>query len=141
VYLRAPGVDKAETVEVPFAGTGARSILTVLCTATASRKAADAQNLRALASTLEVSTPEQELQRSDFEGTAARNAAEAQAFTGECATAFAVVVEAEASVLVDLLDRPGVRGVEAAPAGVGVLELRVAPLFPEVTGRVAAADE
>jgi hypothetical protein len=141
VYLRPQGVEGAETVEVPLAGSASASVLPALCTATSTRKSADAEALRSLATSLEATTPEQELQRSDFESQAARAEAEAEAYAGACVTAFGVVVEGPARVLAQLLDRDGVRGVEVAPAGVSVLDLDVRPLLPEVSGRLPTGTE
>jgi hypothetical protein len=137
-YLRAPGLETAETVELPLAGVSTAAVLPALCTATSARKAEDAESLRSLAATIEVMTPEEQLQRDDFVQEADRATAEAQAFGGDCATLFALVVEGEARSLAALLQRPGVRGVEAAPAGITLLDLQVAPLLPSTTGTAPA---
>lgn len=141
VYLQAPGVDGAQIVEVPLAGSGADAVLPVLCAATAGRHTSDAQELRSLTATIEGTTPEEQLQRADFETEAARAEAEAEAYGGVCATAFAVVVEAPTGELRALLDREQVRGVEVAPAGASVLDLAVTPLPPEVSGVLPTGTE
>lgn len=130
VYLAAPAVPRAETVEVPLSGTTAEAVLPALCTATAARKSDDARELRSLAETIEVRTPEEQAQRDDFLAEADRAVAEAAAYTGECATAYAVVVEGEAAELAALLDRDGVRAVEVAPAGARLADVDVDPLRP-----------
>lgn len=136
VYLRASGVAGAELVEVPLADAAATSVLPALCSATESRKRTDADNLRKLADAVPAGTPEQQKQRDDFRATAETYALEATAFGGPCATAFAIVVKGAAVELAALLDRPGVRGVEAAPVGITVLDATVRPLLPETTGTV-----
>ena len=130
VDLAAPGVERAETVEVPLSGTTAQAVLPALCTATAARKNDDARELRTLAETIEVRTPEEQAQRDDFLAEADRASAEAAAYTGACATAYAVVVEGEAQELAALLDREGVRAVEVAPAGARLADVDVDPLLP-----------
>jgi hypothetical protein len=140
-YLEAPGVDRAEPIEVPLTPTSARVVLPALCQATAERKRAEAGELRTRAATVEAPTAEEQLQRADFEASAEAADAEAEAFSGPCATAYAVIVEAPARVLRDLLDRPAVRGVEAAPVGVTVADLAVSPLRPGTTGTLPAGNE
>ena len=140
-YLEAPSVDRAEPVEVPLTPTSARTVLPALCVATAERKRAEAEQLRALAASVEPTTQEQELQRADLEASAVRADTEAAAFSGECATAYAVLVEASAGTLRDVLDREGVRGVEAAPVGATTADLAVTPLRPGTTGLLPAGNE
>lgn len=130
LYLAAPGVERAETVEVPLSGPTAQAVVPALCTATAARKNDDARELRTLAETIEVRTPEEQAQRDDYLAEADRASAEAAAFTGSCATAYAVVVEGEAQALAALLDRDGVRAVEVAPAGARLADVDVAPVEP-----------
>jgi hypothetical protein len=133
-YLRAPDQPNGETIEVPLSGVTVGAVLPALCAATSGRKASEAESLRSLAETIEVSTPEEQLQKDDFVQEADRAAAEAAAFGGDCATLFALVVQGEARALAGLLDREGVRGVEAAPVGVELLDLQVVPLLPGTTG-------
>jgi len=140
VYLRAQ-VQGAELVEAPLALPAAASVLPALCNATAGRKQADASNLRKLADAVPAGTPEQQRQRAELLAQADTYAMEASAFSGPCATAFAVLVEAPAVVLADLLERPGVRGVEAAPVGITALDAEVRPLLPETTGTVPSGTE
>ena len=130
VYLQAPGVERAETVEVPLAGTTAPTVLPALCTATAARKSDDARELRNLAETIEVRTPDEQAQKDDYVAEADRAAAEGAAYAGPCATAFAAVVEGEAQDLAALLERDGVRGVEVAPAGARLADVDVSPVVP-----------
>ncbi|HVM26916.1 MAG TPA: hypothetical protein VM433_04495 [Mycobacteriales bacterium] len=140
-YLRATGLDGAEIVEVPFATAGSTSVLPALCSATASRKRAEAESLRRLAAAIEPAGPEQQAQQAEFAAQADRADAEAEAYSGECPTLFALVVEAEADVLRALLDRESVRGVEVAPAGLTATELVVTPLAPEAEGRLPTGTE
>lgn len=137
VYLRAPGVEGAELVEVPLAGVQSEQVLPALCAATQARGAANAASLREIADQRQ---PPDEQQRAQLLADADRSAAEAEAFAGECRTAFALVVEGEAVVLDALRADPRVRGIEAAPAGVTVLDLDVTPLDPTTTGTVPADD-
>jgi hypothetical protein len=81
-----------------------------------------------------VRTPEEQLQKDDFLQEADRVSAEAAAFGGDCVTVFALVVEGDGAALARLLDRDGVRGVEAAPVGVQLQDLEVLPLLPATTG-------
>lgn len=141
VYLRAPGVAGAEVVEVPLTGVDAPTVLPALCTATAARKRGEAEELRKVAATVEATTPEETLQRDDFVAEATRADREAEAFSGPCSAAYALVVEASVEDLAALLQRPDVRGVEVAPGGLSVLELEVAPLLPETTGVVPNGNE
>lgn len=136
VYLRAPGVEGAELVEVPLAGVEPEQVLPALCTAAQARTAANAASLREIADQRQ---PDEQ-QRVQLLADADRSAAEAQAFAGECRTAFALVVEGEAVVLDALRADPRVRGIEAAPVGVTVLDLDVTPLDPTTTGSVPADD-
>ncbi|HWG93230.1 MAG TPA: hypothetical protein VNU66_03250 [Mycobacteriales bacterium] len=133
-YLRAPDVEGAETIEVPLSGVTLSAVLPALCTATSGRKASDAESLRTLAGTIEVVTTEEQLQKDDFLAEADRAAAEAAAFGDDCATVFALVVQGDGASLSGLLGRDGVRGVEAAPVGVELLDLEVLPLLPATTG-------
>ncbi|WFG42202.1 hypothetical protein [Pseudonocardia alni] len=50
-----------------------------------------------------------------------------------CACVVALVVTADRAGLEALAARPGVRGVQAAPAGTGAPELALSPLLPEQT--------
>ncbi|MCE0767561.1 hypothetical protein LWC35_32380 [Pseudonocardia kujensis] len=59
--------------------------------------------------------------------------AEAAAYTGPCACVVALVVPADRAGLEALAGAPGVRAVEAAPAGVTAPELALSPLLPEQT--------
>ncbi|MFP5220139.1 MAG: hypothetical protein ACLGIG_10465 [Actinomycetes bacterium] len=140
VYLRAQTAD-AELVEVPLAQASAATVLPALCAATASRKEADADNLRKLAGALPAGTPEQQRQRSEYLATADTYAKEAAAYSGPCATAFSALVEGSAADLAALLERPGVRGVEAAPVGITALDVDVRPLLPETTGTAPTGTE
>ena len=111
------------------------------CSATSARKTEDGRNFRTLADSITPASPEEELSKADFEAESVRATAEAQAYAGECVTAFAAVVEAPASALRALLDRDGVRGVEAAPAGADLADVDVQPLLPETTGTVPSGRE
>lgn len=137
VYLRASdaGAD-AEILALPVDAATAAEVLPALCTATAGRKAQDAENFAALATTIEGTTPDEQASKADFEAESARAAAESRAYAGECRTAFSAVVEAPAGVLQQIATRPGVRGVEPAPAGIALERLDVQPLLPETTGVV-----
>lgn len=141
-YLRAStaGPD-AEIVSVPLQEQTAATVLTALCTATSARKTEDGRNFTTLADSIEPSSPEEELSKADFQAEAVRATAEAQAYSGECVTAFAVVVEGPAAALRALLDRDGVRGVEPAPAGAELPDVDVQPLLPETTGTVPTGTE
>jgi hypothetical protein len=57
--------------------------------------------------------------------------AEAAALAGPCACVVALVVEADRTGLDTIAGTPGVRAVEAAPAGVTEPELALSPLLPE----------
>jgi hypothetical protein len=59
--------------------------------------------------------------------------AEAAAYAGPCACVVALVVEADRAGLEALAGAPGVRAVEATPAGVTAPELALSPLLPEQT--------
>jgi hypothetical protein len=130
LYLQAPGLERAETVEVPLAGTSLDSVLPPLCAATAARRTEDGRELRTLAATIEGTTPDEVAQRDDYLAEAVRAEAEAAAYGGPCTTAFAAVVEGEAQDLAGLLDRDAVRGVEVAPAGARLADVDVEPLVP-----------
>ena len=52
-----------------------------------------------------------------------------------CGCVVALVVEADRTVLEALATRPGVRAVQAAPAGARLTDLALAPLLPEQTER------
>lgn len=136
-YLRTPDAGpRAETVEVPLAGTDAPVVLRALCAATAARKVQDAHDLSSFAATIETTAPEQQLARAETEADAALAAQEAEAFGGDCATAYAVLVEGTARELLALAGREGVRGVEVAPSGLTSDDVVVTPLLPETTGTV-----
>jgi hypothetical protein len=142
LYLRAStaGPD-AEVVALPVQEQTAATVLPALCSATAARKGEDARSFRALADSIEATTPEEQVAQVDFQAEAVRADAEAQAYSGACTTTFAAVVEAPASALRQLLDRDGVRGVEAAPAGASLEGADVQPLLPETTGVVLSGRE
>jgi hypothetical protein len=135
VHLRAPQVVEGETAEVPIVA-GETSVLPALCAATASRRADEAESLRASAASLEPTTAEQQALRAGYEAQAAASRAEAEAYGGECATAFGAVVEGSARRLRGLLDHDAVRGVEVAPVGVALLDLDVRTTPPEGDGRL-----
>ncbi|MFR9802879.1 hypothetical protein ACL02T_11320 [Pseudonocardia sp. RS010] len=59
--------------------------------------------------------------------------AEATAYAGPCACVVALVVEADRAGLDAMAAAPGVRAVEAAPAGVTAPELALSPLLPGQT--------
>jgi hypothetical protein len=135
VYLRAPAVEGAEVLTT---GATGQSDLAALCTSTATRRAADAAELRNLASTVDATTPVLQQQKDDLGKEAVRSDAEAVAYGGACRTVLAVLVEGPASALQGLMGREAVRGVEPARAGATVAELDVHPLLPETTGTAPA---
>lgn len=141
-YLRASGAGpRAATVEVPLAGADVPVVLRAVCATTATKRAQDAEELSSFASTIEPVTPEDELSRVETEADAVLAAQDAGAFSGDCRTVYAVVVEATASELHALADRDGVRGVELAPAGSTLVDVAVTPLPPETTGTVPTGTE
>lgn len=137
VYLRASAAGPgAEVLALPFDGEAAATVLPALCEATAARKAEDARNFSALAESVQPTGPQEQASREQFAAEASRAAAEATAFGGECTTAFAAVVEGTAQALQEIAGRDGVRGVEAAQAGVELEDVDVEPLLPEISGVV-----
>lgn len=141
-YLRAgeAGPD-AEVVPVPLVGQDAAVVLPALCAATSQRKAQDATSFAELAAAGQPQTPEEQAGQAEFAAEAERAAAEAEGFDGACVTVFAALVEAPAATLAALAERPGVRGVEPAPAGVATTDLDVQPLLPEQTGALPSGRE
>lgn len=141
-YLRAgeAGPD-AEVVPVPLVGQDAAVVLPALCAATSTRRAEDATGLAAAAERAPVDTPEQQRAADDLRALADLARAEAQAYAGACATGVAVLVEGPAGALPALLERDGVRGVEAAPPGAQPDRLEVQPLLPAATGVVPTGPE
>lgn len=139
VYLRAPAVPGAQVQDVPVSAQAGPSLLTDLCTASVTRKSADAADLRQLAASVEPTTPALQQQRDELTAQATREQAEAAAYQPPCRTLFALLVEGDAARLRGLLALDGVRGVELARAGASVAELQVRPVAPEVSGVVPSA--
>lgn len=133
-WVRAPVAGSPETLRVE-PGADAATTLTALYAATAERKAAEQQELLALAAGTAPGAPA----RTSYEAAAATAAAEAQAYRDGCACVVAVLVEGPAVELAELLSLPAVRGVEVAPRGSRAPELEVSPLLPDVTGVVPAS--
>jgi hypothetical protein len=133
-WVRAPVPGSPETFRVE-PGADAQRTLTALYTATADRKAAEQQELLALAAGTAPGAPA----RASYEAAAATAAAEAQAYRTGCACVVAVLVEGPAVELAELLSLPSVRGVEVAPRGSRAQELEVSPLLPDVTGAVPSS--
>lgn len=131
-WLRAgaAGPD-AELLPVPLVGQEAAVVLPALCAATSKRRAEDATGLATAADLVPTDTPEQQRLRAQID--VAR--VESQAYAGACVTGVAALVEAPAGALPALLERDGVRGVEAAPPGTQPDRLEVQPLLPGTTGR------
>jgi hypothetical protein len=61
---------------------------------------------------------------------------EAKELTGGCRCVLAVLARGDRAALSTLASRPGVRAVDAAPAGAAPSEVAIAPLLPEQTGQV-----
>lgn len=139
-YLRAPGVSGAQVLEVPVPQQGAvPSLLPETCAATATRKVADAADLRNLAASIDPASPALRQQKDDLARQAAREDAEAAAYRPPCRTLFALVVEGDAGRLARVLTAEGVRGVELARAGAQLSQLQVRPVPPDVTDVVPSA--
>lgn len=135
VYLRASTAGpEAEVLAVPAADGSVATVLPALCEATAARKAEQVATFSELAGSVPPDAPDQQETKARFEAEATRSAAEAEAFSGACTTAFAAVVQAPVDVLRGLAARDGVRGVEAAPSGTSLDDVDVDPLLPEATG-------
>lgn len=134
-YLRAEVPGRPEEVVFQTPGdvvTGLQQVFS----ATAVRKAEEQRDLLATAATLDGgSEPEREAE-ARYEQDAGTAGAEAAAYRAGCACVFALVVNADVRSLVGLLDRPEVRGVEAASRGAAVAALSVRPLRPSETGTV-----
>lgn len=142
VYLRASGAGPdAEVVVLPVSTGSGTEVLPALCAATSQRKAQDATSFAELAAAGQPQTPEEQAGQAEFAAEAERAAAEAEGFDGACVTVFAALVEAPAATLAALAERPGVRGVEPAPAGVATTDLDVQPLLPEQTGALPSGRE
>lgn len=135
-YLRAPGVDGAQVLEVPVTPQTGPAVLAGACSATAKARTADATDLRNLAATVDPAVPALKQQKDDLIRQAEREEAEAAAYRPPCGTLYALLVEGEAGRLRALLDAPGVRGVEIARAGARLAQLRVQPVLPDVSGIV-----
>lgn len=112
--------------------------LRALYAATAERKAEDQREFVRLARSLGAATEEQRQVRDFYELSAQIAGREATAYRTGCACVFAAVVRGTADALAELPALTGVRGVELAPRGVALEELRVQPLDPRQTGRVEA---
>lgn len=141
VYLRASTAGpEAEVLAVPGTDGSVATILPALCQATSARKAEQVGTFTELAASVPPDAPDRQETKARFEAEASRSAAEAEAFGGVCATAFAAVVEAPVDVLRGLAERDGVRGVEAAPSGTSLDDVDVDPLLPEATGVLPAEE-
>lgn len=103
---------------------------------TAKRKLQEQQDLLETARTIEPGTPEEEAFRRLYLTDAQTAGEEAAAYGSDCACVFALVVEAPARELAELLALPVVRGVEAAPRGAELAALDVRPLQPSQQGVV-----
>lgn len=135
-YLRAPIPGDPEQIVFQTPGdvvSGLRQVFSE----TAARKAKEQQDLIATARTIESGTPEEEAFRRLYEADARLAGQEAAAYRTACACVFALVVEAQARRLAELLALPVVRGVEAAPRGAALGALDVRPLSPTEQGVVA----
>jgi hypothetical protein len=109
-------------------------VLPALCEATSTRAAEQVETFTRWPPPVPPDAADQQETKARFEAEAQRSAAEAEAFRGECVTGFAAVVEAPVDVLRALVERDGVRGVEAAPSGTSLGDVDVDPLFPEAVG-------
>ena len=135
VYLRAGNAGpETEVLAVPGADGPLATVLPALCEATSTRAAQQVGTFNALAAAVPPDAADQQETKARFDAEAQRSAAEAEAFSGECVTGFAAVVEAPVDVLRALVERDGVRGVEAAPSGTSLGDVDVDPLFPEAVG-------
>lgn len=135
-YLRAPIAGDPEQIVFQTPDDVAAGLRQVF-SETAGRKAKEQQDLLATARTIEAGTPEEEAFRLLYESDARLAGQEAAAYRTACACVFALVVEAEARALAELLALPVVRGVEAAPRGAALSGLDVRPLSPTEMGVVA----
>ncbi len=136
-YLRVESVQPSEVLSADVGDLVGD--LRALYAATAERKAADAAEFLRLARSLPATTAEQRRFRDFYELSAQLARREGEAYGAGCACVFAVVVRATAADLAELPALQGVRGVQLAPAGVPLAELRVQPLVPGQTGRVGPA--
>lgn len=134
-YLRAEVPGRPEQIVFQTPGDVVAGLQQVF-SATAVRKADEQRDLLATAAALDgASGPELEI-KAQYQQDAGTAGAEAAAYRAGCACVFALLVNAEAQSLVELLDMPEVRGVEAAPRGAAVAALSVRPLRPAETGTV-----
>lgn len=141
VYLRASTAGpEAEVLAVPGMDGSVAGVLPALCAATSTRKTEQVTTFAELAASVPPEAPDQQDTRARFDAEAQRSAAEAEAFGGACTTAFAAVVEAPVDVLRGLVEREGVRGVEAAPSGTTLDDVDVDPLLPEASGVLPAGE-
>lgn len=136
-YLRAPVPGVPEEIVFQTPGDVVPGLQQVF-SRTAARKAEEQQDLLGTARTIEPGTPEEEAFRRLYESDARTAGQEAAAYRAGCACVFALVVEADAAALAELLALPIVRGVEAAPRGAELSRLDIRPLSPTEQGVVAA---
>ena len=135
-YLRAPVPGQPEEIVFQTPGDVVAGLRQVF-SQTAARKAQEQQDLLGTARTIEPGTPEEEAFRRLYEADARTAGQEAAAYRAGCGCVFALVVEADAAALAELLALPVVRGVEAAPRGAELSALDVRPLSPTEQGVVA----
>jgi hypothetical protein len=135
-YLRAPVPGQPEELLFQTPGDVVAGLRQVF-SQTAARKAQEQQDLLGTARTIESGTPEEEAFRRLYEADARTAGQEAAAYRAGCACVFALVVEADAAALAELLALPIVRGVEAAPRAAELSMLDIRPLSPAEQGVVA----
>jgi hypothetical protein len=135
-FLRAKAAGKeAAVLPVDVHGNLVASLRTAYAQTARSRSAAQ-RSYQGYVDTLRPDSAQDRAFRDLYAAFARSSGIEAREYSHDCACVYSVLVTSTPTLLLSLRARPGVRAVEVAGAGLGVLQVQVQPLLPDVTGVV-----
>jgi hypothetical protein len=135
-FLRAKAAGKeAAVLPVDVRGDLLGSLRTAYAQTATSRAAAQ-KSYQGYVDTLRPNSTQDRAFRDLYAAFARSSGIEAREYAHDCACVYAVLVSSTPTLLLSLNARAGVRSVEVAGPGLGVLQVQVQPLLPDITGVV-----